>query len=298
MNYSMIDTFLTILKMKNITKASEVLHLSQSTVTQKLKSLEKDLGVTLFIRNRGVRHIELTSQGREFIDIAERYKVLLKDAYNIKNLNKNLSLTIGCINSLNVYVFSQLYKEFSNSIDTIDLKIFTKSSKQIYNLVENKDVAIGFVVRKFNNKNVKVEPLFEEEMILVFNSNNIYPDNKKFHPNELNIKNELYLDWGVEYEIWHNFWWDPAKKPFIAVDIFSLLEVFLDSPTAWTILPISIAQNLSKRMNLGFYELSHKPPSRVCYKVVHQHPNTSDLKSIEIFSDYLKTFINNLDTTF
>ena len=91
MNYSAIETFLTVLQVKNITKAAEILHLSQSTVTQKIKSLEEYLGVTLFIRNRGCKIVELTPQGYEFIHIAERYKILLKDACKIQNSDKRIS---------------------------------------------------------------------------------------------------------------------------------------------------------------------------------------------------------------
>ena len=63
MNISEIETFLMIVKTKNITKTAENLFLSQPTVSHRLKSLEEELGVKLIARKKGHKQIELTSQG-------------------------------------------------------------------------------------------------------------------------------------------------------------------------------------------------------------------------------------------
>ena len=67
MNLSEIETFLMIVKTKNITKTAENLFLSQPTVSHRLKSLENELQVNLITRKKGYKQIELTTQGEEFI---------------------------------------------------------------------------------------------------------------------------------------------------------------------------------------------------------------------------------------
>ncbi|MFT6791719.1 MAG: DNA-binding transcriptional LysR family regulator [Cellvibrionaceae bacterium] len=52
----------------SIKKASEVLHVTQAAVSQKIRLLEASLGVTLFQRRH--RSIELTSQGQHLLPIA------------------------------------------------------------------------------------------------------------------------------------------------------------------------------------------------------------------------------------
>ena len=52
MNLQALRTFLTIVETGSLVRASEVLHVTQSTVTARLKSLEDDIGQTLLIRNK------------------------------------------------------------------------------------------------------------------------------------------------------------------------------------------------------------------------------------------------------
>ena len=51
-NTELYKIFYTVATVKNITKASEILCISQPAVTKHIKNLEEALGVILFIRNR------------------------------------------------------------------------------------------------------------------------------------------------------------------------------------------------------------------------------------------------------
>lgn len=51
MNLAEIETFLTIVNTKSITKTADLLFLSQPTVSHRLTSLENELGFSLVIRN-------------------------------------------------------------------------------------------------------------------------------------------------------------------------------------------------------------------------------------------------------
>ena len=72
-----IDAFLNVIKHGSITKAAEVLYISQPALSRRIKSLENELQYKLFIRQNGVRHIELTPQGEAFVLITEKWKELL-----------------------------------------------------------------------------------------------------------------------------------------------------------------------------------------------------------------------------
>lgn len=71
MEYKDIETFLEIVRTRNITKAAENMFLSQSTISNRLKHLEDELGYCLLQRAKGQRLIQLTQHGKEFIPIAE-----------------------------------------------------------------------------------------------------------------------------------------------------------------------------------------------------------------------------------
>lgn len=76
MELRVINYFLTVAREKTISKAAEVLHLSQPTLSKQLKELEEELGVCLF--ERGNRFITLTeagvyleNKGREILSLVD-----------------------------------------------------------------------------------------------------------------------------------------------------------------------------------------------------------------------------------
>lgn len=68
MNLENLEMFLMIARFGSINKAAETLFLAQSTVTHRLKQLEKQLSVTLFVRTAG--GVTLTPEGRSFVPVA------------------------------------------------------------------------------------------------------------------------------------------------------------------------------------------------------------------------------------
>ncbi len=62
-NFELYKVFYYVAKMKNITKAAEILLISQPAITQTIKKLESELNISLFYRTS--RGMELTSAGEE-----------------------------------------------------------------------------------------------------------------------------------------------------------------------------------------------------------------------------------------
>ena len=61
-----IEVFLAVCRHKNISKAAEVLHITQATLSIRLKALEEELGYPLLLRGKGKRSLSLTAQGQVF----------------------------------------------------------------------------------------------------------------------------------------------------------------------------------------------------------------------------------------
>ena len=58
MELRILRYFLAVAREENITKAAELLHITQPTLSRHLAHLEEDVGVTLF--SRGARKVTLT----------------------------------------------------------------------------------------------------------------------------------------------------------------------------------------------------------------------------------------------
>src|SRR5262245_41552731 len=70
--------FKAVAETGGVTRAAARLHCVQSNVTARIKRLEADLGVELFVR--APRGMSLTPEGRRFLDYADRLLALAEEA--------------------------------------------------------------------------------------------------------------------------------------------------------------------------------------------------------------------------
>ena len=61
MELRVLRYFLTVAQQENITRAAEILHVTQPTLSRQLAQIEEELGIRLF--ERGKRKIVLTNEG-------------------------------------------------------------------------------------------------------------------------------------------------------------------------------------------------------------------------------------------
>src|SRR5690625_4490670 len=84
LNQAQLETFRMISKHKSYSKAAEVLHITQPTVTSRIKSLEKGLDCKLFKR---IGHdISLTKQGLMFVEYAENILTYMRSEEHTSEL--------------------------------------------------------------------------------------------------------------------------------------------------------------------------------------------------------------------
>ena len=126
MNYSDIHTFLTIASSSSLSKAAELLFVSQPALSHRLSALEEELGTELIKRHKGSRVLELTEAGQRFVPIAQKWEELWLETTKIKLGEPAALLRIGNVDSLNFYFMPQVissflteHKECSLHLDTM-----------------------------------------------------------------------------------------------------------------------------------------------------------------------------------
>lgn len=244
MNLAEIETFLTIVNTKSITRTADLLFLSQPTVSHRLTSLENELGFPLVIRQKGHKQVELTAKGTDFIILAERWMSLWKETMELQRNQDSLLLTIGCTDSLNVAVFAPLYDRILNEQTKLDLNIESHHSSELYGLLGEHSIDIGFVYHKLHYKNIITEKIFEEKLYLIQSDQPVIPA-PAIHTDELDPSLELFLSWDDNYQIWHDRWLSSASRPHIAADTITLLDRLWKKPGNWMVAPQSVILELS-----------------------------------------------------
>ena len=96
MDIHKLEVFISLVETSNYTRTAKALHLTQPAVTHDIKSIENEIGVRLFNRNK--RYVSVTKDGRAFYlkvkTIINNYYSAVQDIQK-KDLEENSKITIG-----------------------------------------------------------------------------------------------------------------------------------------------------------------------------------------------------------
>lgn len=272
MNALGLEAFLAIVKTQNLSKAAELLHLSQAAISHRLKVLELEVGSKLVLRHKGVQTIELTPLGKNFTILAERWNILQRELSDLKANGPQINLTLGVADSFNIYVLPPLYRKLLDNSSAFRLRIITQHTMESYKSMERKELDIAFVKMERATPNIIVKPFFIDEMVVVRPKapENFYTE--AISPAALNSADEIYFNWGPSFEIWHEQWWDNAV-PRLQVDAAALIFALMRTSSQWAIVPQSIANTFAETEQITIQRLTTPPPPRIGYMLSQKHPD-------------------------
>ena len=78
-----LHTFRVVAITKNFTRAAAELGCCQSTVTVHIRALERELGISLFERNRSSKRVVLTDEGKRALEYAQRLLALANEVQDV-----------------------------------------------------------------------------------------------------------------------------------------------------------------------------------------------------------------------
>ncbi len=295
MNQVDIETFLMLVRTRNITKTAESLFVSQPTVSHRLKLLEEELDVPLLIRKKGYKKVELTPKGEEFIPIAQRWLSLMKETMLLKNSEEELYLSIASTDTLNSCVFSDLYRSILQDAQlNLKLDISTHYSYEIYELLEKRTIDVGFVYHHLHFKNIVSEPVLREKMYLVQEWDSAVRKNQ-VNIEELDPEKEITFLWETNYHIWHDQMISKGKRNSLEVDSYFLFSDLMRDRGRWAIAPVTVVNRLKREQKVFVSEIANKkkPPERITYIVRHKDMNEAKSNTLKIFEERINRFFTD-----
>ena len=176
MNKEELRTFIILSKVKNFTLAADQLFVAQSTVTNRIGELEKELGKRLF--TRGSKTVTLTEAGEIFLRYAER--ILEMQATSIEEMNAlskhSRKFSIGAINAAYETYVKPLVDACLKDNDITSVKVMLGHSLDLIQLLQDNmlDMVFSAVPLRKNGYNCDVYDI--DRMALVCKSGlNSYP---------------------------------------------------------------------------------------------------------------------------
>ncbi|WP_291633690.1 LysR family transcriptional regulator [Clostridium sp.] len=174
MELRQLQYFQMVCQLNSITQAAEKLFVSQPTITNSIKNLEKELSIVLFDRSK--KHLLPTAEGRVFLKRVDEILMQVNNATSemkeYHDLKKGV-LTIGVPPMIGTFLFPKLLINFQKSYPNIKLNITEYGSTTIKRMVEKEDIDLGLIISDSTNKLLTSLPISNSELFVCF---------KKEHP--------------------------------------------------------------------------------------------------------------------
>src|SRR5258705_10321626 len=212
MDTELARTFLTVVTAGNFITAAERLHVSQSTVSTRIHTLEQQLGCTLFVRNKA--GTTLTPAGRQFQRHASALVRTVEQARHDVGIPRGFGGTVvvgGRIGVWEEYLLQWLPLMQSAHPDISIRAESALEPELMQGLVEGR-IDIGVMYTPQSRPGLKVEQLFEEQLILVSTDPRGASEPQPGY---------VYVDWGPEFYARHSAVFPNFTGPSLTANIGS-----------------------------------------------------------------------------
>lgn len=155
-NYELYKVFYYVASSLSFSEASKKLYISQSAVSQSIKTLEKKLGQSLFIRS--TKKVQLTPAGSMLLKHIEPAMNLISRGESQLLDSGTLGLGqlhIGASDTICRYFLVPYLKEFHNKFPNVPIKVTNATSIQCVELLDQRKVDV--IVTNFPNTHLNHE---------------------------------------------------------------------------------------------------------------------------------------------
>lgn len=193
MDITLAKTFLAIADTGSFVEAAERLHVTQSTVSSRIKALEELLGRSLFERSKA--GATLTAAGQQF----HKHALALVRVWEHARLEVQLAEThrdhmaVGGQPSLWDGLLLPWLAWMRQNLPDIAVTALNGSSTSLMDRLLDGTLDLAIMYRPTNRPGLIIEHLFDEELVLVSASGD----------REAPIADYVFVDWGPEFESDH-----------------------------------------------------------------------------------------------
>lgn len=168
MTFQQIRYFLTLAEELHFWKTAEKVYTSQSSLSRQIQSLEEELGVTLFERDK--RNVKLTEAG---VFLKKKWDVLLDEFdrthQHAKKIDEGSSglVSIAYPGSISYNYLPELLKIFSEEKPDLKIELMEPTDITLEKLLSSYQIDVAFSRNKVLNTSILSERLYAEPVCLV-----------------------------------------------------------------------------------------------------------------------------------
>lgn len=162
---SRIQLLITVAKHLNLGKAAKEIHVSVSSVCQRLKSLENDFGVKLYKKHAG--GIQLTGAGQALVATGNQ---VLSDLESLRRRLNSYSetalqsLSIGGNYNASVKFLPLALATFQKTHPDVKVRLVTRDSPDLEKMLQKSEVDVAIMPSPSASSGFKVEPFSADNL--------------------------------------------------------------------------------------------------------------------------------------
>lgn len=197
MHIETLKVFCDLVDLESFSLAAERNFITQSAVSQQIRSLEDKFKRRLLERIRGRREVKLTAAGEVFY--REARNVL--DAY--EQLQENLRGVVGKIGgtvkvatvySVGLHELPQMVREFMTKFPSAKIDLEYQRTTRVVRDVMNGTVELGVVAFPEPKRGLTVTPMPDKRLVLIAPPDHKFAGKKKVKVNDLNGQDFVHFE--------------------------------------------------------------------------------------------------------
>jgi DNA-binding transcriptional LysR family regulator len=203
MDIELARTFLEIVSTRSFIRAAERLNVSQTTVSARVRTLEEQLGRSLFVRNKA--GASLTPAGEQFLRYAPTFVQLWERARHQVAIPSGHSAILAIGGELSLWhplMLDWLIWMRKNAAE-VALRVQVDLPEGLTTQVAEGVLDLAVMYAPQNRPGLKVEQLLEETLVLVTTD----PQMQSPPPDY------VYVDWGPNFAIHHGLSFPDVTNP-------------------------------------------------------------------------------------
>ncbi|MFJ5791852.1 LysR substrate-binding domain-containing protein [Lysinibacillus sp. NPDC093197] len=172
MQYDALKTFITLVEVNNFTKASEILHISQPSVSLHIKNLEQEFHTTLFIRSP--KSVQITPTGEILYKRAKQIMAIAEAAQeDILAYHHSIqgTLIIGASFTIGENILPSILSKLQQQFPQLELQVIIGNTDEIIQFTKLLQVDIGLIEGQAHDNELVIQPFMQDELFIVSASN-------------------------------------------------------------------------------------------------------------------------------
>jgi len=220
MDIKKLQYYVAVCEHMNMTKAAEVLHIAQPSISNSIKQLEDDLGMALFDRSK--RQLKLTDRGVVFL---EKAKDILNHVEDVMLEMKDLSrsdvglIKLGVPPMIGTLLFPKILTDFKGKHPYVHLQLSEDGSIETKRKIIDGEVDLGIIILSEGDDDLDTHEILNTEIVACMHRGHPLARHSKLTPQDIEAEKLIMLKEGFYHrEVLLKYFRTHHIRPEIAVN--------------------------------------------------------------------------------